>query len=289
MSFQPQQTTFVYAQPQTFPDEYASKYRCCCCTSVSVGAMIIAIIQIIGCSITLIYSFAAFAVFLYATEFFISTSVVTIIFTIAQIIVACLMLYGISRINHKYVLPAVIFQGIGLICIVIGIIAVIIILSMSDSIADNLCNDNPWNCYSNNGYYESINYDFFQAVVITYGVVVVIFLFIALPFSIWFFVVILRCYQYIKAKSHWQHSHPMAAVNVSGYQAQYATPQYATPQYATPQYVQQPGVGYAPQSGMAYTQQSNMPYNPQSNNMVYNPSGQPYMQQNQQEAVKIQY
>jgi len=258
---QQQPTTFVYAQPQHFPEQHSSRYRCCCC-DVATGAMVIGIIQIIGCAIALIYSFVTFlAITVAYSAFYIPSSIITIIFAVAQIIAASLMLYGISRKKHKYILPELIFEGIGLVCIVIGLIASIVIASMSGTLANELCNQSDIECNTNRyGYYN--DYEVFQDTIIAFGIVLSIFFLIALAFSIWFFVVILRCYQYVKAKCEWEHSHQPTGVNV---------------QYAYPQ----PGqVGYAQQQpGMAYTQQSNMAYNPQSNNMVYNPSGQPFQQQ----------
>jgi hypothetical protein len=258
--FQPQQTTFVYAAPQTFPEEHSARYRCCCCSTVSVGATVIGTIQIIGCSIVLIYSFIAFAVFAFAGSFFIPVSIVTIIFTIAQIICSSLMLYGISRNNHNYILPDVIFNGIGLVCIVIGIIVGIVITAQSDTYANDLCDQDWPNCL-----YNLDDYDYFRIWVIVYGVLVIILLLITLAFSIWFFVVTLRCYQYVKAKTHWLHSHPPTTVTMPGYQMQYVTPQSGMG------YSQQPGTEYTPASNMAFTQQSNMGYNPQSNNTAFAP------------------
>jgi len=260
---QQQPTTYVYAQPQHFPEEHSSRYRCCCCCDVTTGAMTIGILQIIGCAIALIYSVVTFITFTVVySAFIIPSSIITIIFVVAQIIAASLMLYGISRKKHKYILPELIFEGIGLVCIVIGFIASIVIASMSDTFAKDLCN-NDYSCWDNYNYYGYINdYDAFKDAIIAFGIAMSIIFAIALAFYIWFFVVILRCYQYVKAKCEWQHSHQPTGVTV----------QYAHPQPGQVVYAQQ-------QPGMAYTQQSNMVYNPQSNNMVYNPPGQPFQQQ----------
>lgn len=56
-------TNVVYALPATFPEEHASKYRCCCnSTNVAAGAKAIGIIQIIACGLSLLGAIINFAI-----------------------------------------------------------------------------------------------------------------------------------------------------------------------------------------------------------------------------------
>lgn len=83
-----------------------------------------------------------FYVFSYSdNNYIVSTFVVSLIFTILQIVVAGLMLYGISVMRESLILPELIFEVIGLIGLVIGAILAIVTIAGAGSIADDIASD----------------------------------------------------------------------------------------------------------------------------------------------------
>lgn len=83
------------------------------------------------------------------------------------------------------------------------------------------------------GYYK---YDSAKGFVLAVGIILLLSVLVNFALSVWFFMVILRCYHYIRAKNQWLHTSGAITYNVATtpvYQMQ--LPQYGAPQ-PTPVY-----------------------------------------------------
>jgi fatty acid desaturase len=156
---------------------------------VTTAATVIGVLQIIGCIITLISDIVNFSKYDVDT----ATFAIAIVFVILQLIFAALMLYGISSMRHYLILPNVVFGVIGLIGLAVGCILAIVGIAKSSDIVSK---------YHNKFSIDCSQYDCQEAVNLFFGILLGAFI-VALIFDAWFFAEILRCYQFVKAKSFW--------------------------------------------------------------------------------------
>ena len=195
-------TVVVYFKP------FQSKFMCCCeSCHVKQGTRIIGVIFLILTLLCLL--------FFTETEHK-AVFVVTIISSI-------LLLIGIEKENHRYLLPHLILQvcfwisfllSFILFQILVIVISILVIVGMSiikfTPLLDSLKKYIPFEKYiRNSGNFKNIIAQISNLIL---GIVIlisatIIFCIIPLSFQIWLFTVVYRCYKYFKELAEVRHTH----------------------------------------------------------------------------------
>jgi len=166
--------------PDAF-DANSPKYRCCCSKChVTDGAKKIAyfeigmeVLNLIGCVVSL--SFGG------------------ILPLVLMIAITILLLVGLSKQSHNWLVPHLVMQVILIIFMLIMVVIMIGVMIGASSLSQYMEDSDS---------YEGMTKDEIQSAILMMGVVGLVSCLLTAGLQCWFIVVVFRCYQYLKERAH---------------------------------------------------------------------------------------
>jgi len=137
MSYEPHQKTPLDSKP--YFDDNAERYRLCCC-HVRIWALIIGVLELIGMLLNLASSISGYVKgdryttnkdADYSTGTSLAGLIGGIIGFVIGLVVVILFIYGIVKERYKLLIPHIVMQVIGIICLVIAAIAYFVIAGIA--------------------------------------------------------------------------------------------------------------------------------------------------------------
>lgn len=168
-------------------DERDPRYQCCCgCMHVRTGAIIIGVIELICSVSSLLAVFVSIGQGAGNRTGLPGTNIYGPITAIILIVVVIFMFVGIFQEKHTFVLPHLIYQIVGIVCLAIMAVTFVVLLSIGFiAVGSSQGQDKG----------EALGVLGSVAVVLT----VIFAVYAAL--ELWWFFVVLKLYKYLKAKN----------------------------------------------------------------------------------------